>query len=170
MKFLVTEESGRLARWLRLCGYDTLQMPAQPFSELYRRAFNESRIVVTRNERVRAGCLFRVVHLHSQELDGQLRQLMQELGLPLSEAQAFTRCDVCNVAVEPIDKPLVKDRVPPYVFQTQARFHRCPSCHRIYWAATHWQRACLRFSRLRRGQTPSRETRVGYQTPPEEHA
>ena len=149
MKLLVTDESARLARWLRLMGYDTAEMSAQSLSELYRRAYNEQRVVVTRNARVRESGLFRVVHLTDQALELQLRQLIQELGLRADEAQTFQRCDRCNVKVAPVDKADVKDHVPPYVFQTQQTFHRCPSCHRIYWAATHWERACRFFDRLR---------------------
>ena len=150
MKLLVTDESARLARWLRLMGYDTAEMSARPLSALYRRAYNEQRVVGTRNARVRESHLFRVVHLKDQVLDLQLRQLMQELGLRVDEERAFRRCDHCNVEVVPIDKAAVKDRVPPYVFQTQQAFHHCSSCHRVYWAATHWERACRFFDRLRR--------------------
>ena len=149
MKFLVTDECQRLARWLRLCGYDTAIASTQPLSELYRKAYNEGRIVVTRNQNVKASCLFRVVHLESQRLEDQLRQLVREVPLTIDENSAFTRCDACNVSVEPIEKARVKDRVPPYVFQTQESFHICPSCQRIYWAATHWQRARRLFSRVR---------------------
>lgn len=140
MNWLVTEECGRLARWLRLCGDDTALMPAQPLSALYRRAHNESRLIVTRNHRVRPGQWFRVIRLTSHQLAEQLRQLMREAGLTLEDERCLSRCDRCNVSVEPIEKPQVTDRVPPYVFRTQESFVACPSCHRIYWSATHVQR------------------------------
>lgn len=148
-KFLVTDEAIRLARWLRLAGYDTAIANAKPLSEFYRKAYNERRIVVTRNRHVLAGCLFRVIHLDSEHLEEQLRQLIRQLRLPLDEAKAFTRCDVCNVKLEPIEKGQVQPKVPPYVFRTQEAFHRCPSCQRIYWAATHWERARRFFQRVR---------------------
>jgi len=120
-------------------GYDTALQPTNPLSSLYRRAYNERRIVVTRNRRVGASCLFRVVQLTSGELVEQLRQLKQELSL--SETKAFSRCDVCNIVLQPVEKTQVKPRVPPYVYETQTRFTRCPSCQRIYWPATHYARA-----------------------------
>lgn len=147
-KFLVTDESGRLARWLRLAGYDTAQRPAQPFSALYRQAYHDGRIVVTRNGRIGASCLFRVVRLTSHELNAQLQQLMRELGLMIRSGCALTRCDQCNVRVEPVEKSAVAGRVPPYVFQTQPVFHECPRCRRIYWMATHVERIARRFERL----------------------
>ena len=148
-RFLVTDECGRLARWLRLCGYDTVQAPAQPLGALYRTAYHEGRVIATRNRNVRASRLFGVVHLKSAQLEEQLQELMRALSLTIDPDRTFSRCDRCNIAVEPIEKPAVRDRVPPYVFHTQHAFHRCPSCQRIYWAATHWQRACRLFDRLR---------------------
>ena len=131
-------------------GQDTALMPAQPLSALYRRAVNEQRVVVTRNACVRPGLFVRVIWLTSQDLAEQLGQLTRELGLPVEGEQLFSRCDRCNVPVESIEKSQVQDQVPPYVFQTQQAFHRCPSCRRIYWAATHWQRAQRFFERVRK--------------------
>lgn len=148
MKFLATEEVGRLARWLRLMGYDTAAVRAIPLTQLYRKAYNERRIVLTRNHRIGASCLFRVIRLTSPMLEDQLRQLIHELSLAIDDEQLFTRCDRCNVPVEPIEKTNVKDTVPPYVYQKQEEFYTCPSCKRIYWAATHWHRARALFGRL----------------------
>lgn len=148
IRFLVTEECGRLTRWLRLIGYDTALSPAQPLSRLYQQAYNEQRMVLTRNHRVQPGRLIRVIHLSSQTLEAQLRQLMSDVPMQLDPAHLFTRCDRCNVPLESIDKTAVQDRVPPYVYQTQQAFHTCPSCRRIYWAATHWERAQRVFARV----------------------
>lgn len=148
-KFLVTEESQRLARWLRLCGYDTVTASATPLGACYRRAFNERRTVLTRNRRVSAGRHVSVVQLASTELEAQLRQLQREGLLPIDERTLFTRCDRCNERLRPIEKAHVESRVPPYVFQTQERFDTCPACDRIYWAATHWQRVSAVLARVR---------------------
>ena len=136
VRFLVTGESRRLARWLRLYGYDTVLSASQPLSVLYRQAYMEGRVVVTRNHRVQASCLFRVVHLKHQDVVGQIRQLREVVPLALDERRAFTRCNICNRSLTPIGKAAVKDRVPPYVWRTQTTFYSCPSCQRIYWAAT----------------------------------
>lgn len=148
MRLLVTEECGRLARWLRLMGYDAVCVAATPLSTVYQQAYNEQRIVVTRNHRVRPGNTVRVVSLTSVQLEEQLQQLIRAIGLKVDAEQLFTRCDRCNVPVEPVEKVLVKDHVPPYVYQTQQQFYRCPTCQRMYWAATHWQRASTVFDRL----------------------
>lgn len=140
MRLLVTEECGRLARWLRLMGCDAALAGTGVPAELYRRSCNEQRVIVTRNRRVIGGRLVRVVTLESARLEEQLAQLARELGLAFDDTRAFTRCDRCNVELEDAPKAAVEGRVPPYVWQTQEEFCRCPSCGRIYWAATHAQR------------------------------
>ena len=148
MKLLVTEECGRLARWLRLMGHDTKQMATYPVSQVYLTAYNEQRRIITRNRKVRDGRLVRVLQLESTVLEDQLRQVAQGLGLAADETRWFRLCDRCNVEVEVIDKSAVQGRVPPYVYQTQDTFHICPSCQRIYWAATHWQRTRTLLKRI----------------------
>lgn len=149
-KFLVTEECGRLARWLRLMGYDAATTGAQPLNDVYRRAYNESRIVITRNRWVAASRLVRVIHVDSVKRDEQLRQVVRDAGLTLEPARRFTRCDRCNVEVQPLPKVQVQDRVPPYVFATQTQFHTCPICGRIYWPATHEARIRSTLETLKR--------------------
>ena len=148
MRFLVTDESKRLARWLRLAGADVELMPAHPLSALYLRAHNEGRVVLTRNGRIKTGGLVRVVQIRSHRLEEQLRQIIQDAGLVVDEAALFTRCDRCNVELAEIEKSAVSDRVPPYVYQTQQEFYTCPACARIYWAATHYDRAVKFFERV----------------------
>ena len=148
MRFLVTDECKRLSRWMRLAGYDVELTPAVPLSVLYRRAYNEGRLVVTRNRRVKPSGLFRVVIIASHQLEGQLKQLVREAGLRIDATRLFSRCDRCNVELKGIEKPMVKTRVPSYVYQTQEDFYACPSCQRIYWAATHYERAVTFFQRV----------------------
>ncbi len=139
MRFLVTEECGRLARWLRLMGHDAELSATQPLTELYRRAYNEQRVLLTRNRRIGASCLFRVIHLDSASLRDQLRQVVRDVPEAAS-GDRFSRCDRCNVPLETIEKASVKDRVPKFVYQTHSAFRTCPSCCRVYWAATHARR------------------------------
>ena len=129
-------------------GYDTVVIGAQPLSELYRRAYEEERTIVTRNRRVTASSLFRVIHLDRQDLRGQLRHLTEAAELHIDPAAAFSRCDRCNEEVRLVDKADVQDRVPPHVFRTQRTFRACPACRRVYWAATHHTRITAFLQRI----------------------
>ncbi|MFQ5933708.1 MAG: Mut7-C RNAse domain-containing protein, partial [Dehalococcoidia bacterium] len=54
--------------------------------------------------------------------------------------QRFSLCIECNESLVPTAKEEVHKEVPPYVFQTQTLFSRCPSCRKVYWQGTHWER------------------------------
>jgi len=68
--------------------------------------------------------------------------------LNLTAREAFSRCAECNTPLIPASKESVRDTVPPYVFQTQRRFLRCPHCQRVYWRGTHWARMLSRIEDL----------------------
>ena len=125
---------GRLARWLRLLGYDTRYDNDADDVTLLRIAQAEDRVLLTRDWALSRKRGVRAIWIESQELQAQIRQVRSSVGPPQG---SFTRCAVCNDRLEPIAKADVEARVPPYVFQTQDEFHHCPRCRRIYWAATH---------------------------------
>jgi len=132
---------GKLAKWLRMLGCDTVFMADADDDELVRIAVREDRILLTRDRRlcdrrmVRKRCVF-VDWGSTRE---QVRQVIDALGLTVCEDTLFTRCAVCNGEITPIDKADVKDRVPPYVYQTQADYGYCAACDKIYWRGTHVQ-------------------------------
>ena len=129
---------GRLAKWLRLLGYDTRYDHAASDMVLLRIAQAEDRILLTRDRALVRQRGVRSIWIASQDLPDQIRQVQAEIGPPLDGA--LTRCAMCNARLVPVDKREVADRVPPYVYQTQDRFQHCPTCDRIYLAATHVDR------------------------------
>lgn len=139
--FLLDKTVGRLARWLRVLGYDAAWDPSASPRELLQRAGEESRILLTRDTllirrpEVNRGVVRAVLVRHDLLVD-QLRQLREELGLrPLGDP----RCMVCNGTLQTIAREAVQNRVPPYVAATETDFHYCPACDRVTWPATHWQ-------------------------------
>jgi hypothetical protein len=130
---------GKLAKWLRLIGCDTVYVHDASDDELIRIALREDRVLLTRDgvlagrRMVRARSLF----IESEETGKQLRQVIARFGIKIDQDTLFTRCIVCNQPIQELPKPAVKGRVPPYVFKTQDRFGFCPSCDRIYWRGTH---------------------------------
>jgi len=141
LAFIADAMLGRLAKSLRLLGYDTAYSPDIEDSELKLRAMRDGRALLTRDHELKETSLpVRVLLVESDHLEEQLVQVVDEFGLRPGPA-LFTRCLICNVRVEDVQPDAVRDRVPPYVFRTQSRFARCPSCGRVYWAATHVERA-----------------------------
>ena len=141
LRFVVDVNVGRLAKWLRVMGYDTLFHRDGTDNDLIRIALREGRVLITRNwgislrRSARQGQM-RVVHISQDDLLSQLRQLVQELKLDL--AGGFSRCVCCNELLNPVDKECVADRLHLYVFENHQIFMECPQCKRIYWRGTHW--------------------------------
>lgn len=127
---------GRLAKWLRLLGYDTAYLPTADDHELARIARAEERVLLTRDVELTRRRGLRHVLIESERVEEQLLQVFNALNL--GTRQAFSRCAECNVALSPVSKESVRDAVPPYVWQTQEHFLRCPLCARVYWRGTHW--------------------------------
>jgi uncharacterized protein with PIN domain len=138
VKFLADTMLGRLAKWLRLLGYDTAYHPELDDAALARLARAEQRILLTRDVELTRRRGLQCVLIESDKAAEQLAQVFRELRLHAREA--FTRCAECNVRLKPIAKDAVRDQVPPYVWETQTRFLQCPCCHRVYWRGTHWSR------------------------------
>ncbi|MHB1294264.1 MAG: Mut7-C RNAse domain-containing protein [Anaerolineae bacterium] len=127
---------GRLARWLRLLGYDTLYDARWDDPTLVRLARAEDRVLLTRDTELARRRGVRVTFVKSEVLQEQLAQLHRELGVRAREP--FSRCPVCNAPLEQVPKDRAWGMVPPYVFMTQDAFQVCPVCGRFYWRGTHW--------------------------------
>ena len=154
VKFIVDENVGQLAKWLRMIGYDAILLQGTDDGELVKIAHKEGRVLLTRDtqilqRRVITNHEVKAVLIRSDRTKEQLEQVMKELGLQCYTRQ-FTRCMECNTLLEPKSKEEVKGIVPPYIFRTQEQYMLCPGCHRIYWRGTHWQRMKKRIDNLER--------------------
>ena len=149
---MADQNVGRLARCLRMLGFDTLFFDGQDDGEMVRLALDEGRVILTRDthivERkiVTSGRL-KAVLLVSDRPEEQLYQVTKSLGLKDS-FRPFTLCIEDNHPLEERSKEAVRNRVPPYVFKTQQRYTECPHCNRIYWRGTHWQMMSLKLEKL----------------------
>jgi uncharacterized protein with PIN domain len=142
-KFIVDVNVGRLARWLRVMGYDTLFFNDIDDGTLVSIGLRDRRVVLTKDTQitlrraVTSGKL-KALLIKDDDAKTQLRQVVEVFNL--NRRLQFTRCLECNEPLVPRRKDEVRDLVPPYVFQTQSRYVQCPACNRIYWRGTHWQR------------------------------
>jgi uncharacterized protein with PIN domain len=144
--FAVDKMLGRLARWLRILGHDVAYGPHLGGRTLASCARREGRLLLTRDTRlVRDPDLPPHLFVASDHFREQLRQVAA--AVPLG-GRFLGRCLDCNRPIEPVEKDAVRERVPPYVFATQAAFHRCSGCGRLYWAATHRTRMLAELAAL----------------------
>ncbi len=157
-RFLVDRTLGRLARWLRLLGYDTVWDPGSDPADLLRRA-EEERLLLTRDtllvqrRLVRNGTVEALL-VRNDVLTDQLRQLRIETGL---HVRGRARCLVCNGVLEERTVDKARSHVPTYVACTQTHFSYCPACDRYTWRATHCEsaRALLEHAGIFVGGSPA---------------
>ncbi len=117
---------GRLARWLRILGYDVLYSNGFADEEIVELAQGDDRVILTRDVRMleRRGAQNHIF-IQSGDFDTQMEQVIG--ALHLERLELFSRCLECNRTLEVETREAVQGRVPPYVFRTQESFKSCPN-------------------------------------------
>ena len=144
-KFITDASLARLAKWLRLLGYDTAVFQNEAGRQMLRQADAEGRIVLTRRrdmtERQFSGNLFLITDII---VGKQLNAVIEKFSLKIDRQKMFGICMECNQKLHPVAREEVRDLVPPYVFENCDKYNQCPCCNKIYWMGTH-SRNALRF-------------------------
>lgn len=138
MKFIVTQELGRLAKWLRILGFDTIYFNKDDNARLVLISLRENRVILTRNSRMSHFSGIRMVCLKDDFFENQLKQVIDVFRLKIKKGKMFTICVDCNTTLKRIAKKDIKDKVPEYVYKTQKIFMKCPKCNKVFWQGTHW--------------------------------
>lgn len=138
MRFIADAMLGRLARWLRLLGFDTYYVPDIDDAELLRQARKEGRFILTRDSHFRRKDITDCLFIESDDVMEQVEQVLGELRL---SPPPGGRCANCNGLLEEVpDKDAVREAVPEYVFHAHNRFERCTRCGNVYWEGTQYRR------------------------------
>lgn len=140
LRLLADGMLGKLAKWLRLLGYDTAYDNTASDPELAHRARAEGRVLLTRDRELSARRGLRTLLIQSEILEEQVREVQDALGPP--PQPPLSRCAVCNAVLETVSPTEISDRVPPYVLRSQNEFRRCSGCGRVYWPGSHFQGMC----------------------------
>jgi uncharacterized protein with PIN domain len=140
VRLVVDSHLGRLARYLRLLGFDTLYHNDLGDRELARLAAQEGRVLLTRDKallmrrEVTHGCYVRQAPPRRQ-----LAAVVRRLDL-YREIRPFTRCMQCNASLGPVRKEQVVERLPERTRKLFDRFWECQGCGRVYWQGSHYER------------------------------
>lgn len=138
--FAVDRMLGRLAKMLRLMGYDALYANDVTAAQLLAMGRSGERVVLTRGETAqRFPHLDNVLSLKSENSLEQLREVVEQLGLD-TRSGLLTRCTLCNALIERVEKPAVEALVEAKIFRLYEEFFRCTGCGHVYWRGSHVER------------------------------
>ncbi|MEA3372307.1 MAG: Mut7-C RNAse domain-containing protein [Campylobacterota bacterium] len=137
--FIADCHLGKVAKYLRMMGYNTLYFTHIEDDELIDLANAQHRIILTRDrelsERKKAPCLL----IKATKTKEQLQEIIRQFDLYASD-EHFSRCIVCNTPLQPIEKDKVIERIPRKIAHYFSYFEICPTCERIYWHGDHYKR------------------------------
>jgi uncharacterized protein with PIN domain len=139
MTFVADCMLGRLAKWLRILGFDVLYFPKAEDPALVEIARREGRVLLTRDtgliERTakRENRLF----VRSDDWEDQVVQVLDEYGL-WDEVRPNTRCIACNLPLRALSRERARNLVTPYVGERASAFAVCSGCDRVFWQGTHY--------------------------------
>lgn len=143
MEMAVDGMLGKLARWLRMMGFDTKYFNSLSDDEILRIASEEKRIILTRDYQ-----FFRKANAHGVKavfVEGRthverLANLSRLLGINLEIEIEKSRCPKCNANIKPVNKEEIRDKIPASTYRTYNEFWICAGCGQVYWKGSHWNK------------------------------
>jgi uncharacterized protein with PIN domain len=136
VRFLTDTMLGKLAKWLRVMGYDVHYQAYYKKGEI-QAYIREGRLLLSRSCSLTElfSNSFLVLSTHIKD---QIQELVNASLISTDSSRWFTRCILCNVVLNQARKEEARDRVPEYVFsQNIDGIRYCPSCNRYFWPGSH---------------------------------
>ena len=139
MKFIADAMLGRLAKGLRLLGFDVLYYPDIDDRQVIKIAREQERTILTRDTRMlQRKVVSGIVFIKSDRIFEQLLEMKDRLDF--HGPDLIKRCGVCNMELHAItDRDEIKDLVPEYVYHSFYSFMCCRGCGKIYWEGGHYK-------------------------------
>jgi uncharacterized protein with PIN domain len=161
MKFIVDRMLGKLAKKLRMLGYDALYYRGEDVYPLIRLGRQEGRVILTRNTKLiprKPEDL--ILRISEDQPLLQLKEVIQKAEVKIEEGKVFSRCLLCNALLDPMSRTEVEGRVPDFILYHQKEFFRCPQCQRIYWPGSHQEDMQRRMKDLFHRKSEARNSKL----------
>jgi uncharacterized protein with PIN domain len=148
-RFVVDVNLGRLARLLRVLGFDVWWSSEADDATLAEISLTEGRILLTRDRGLlKRRAITHGLFVRSQQPEEQTVEVIRRLDLRKRLAP-LTRCLRCGGELVTVTKDEVIDRLEPLTRRYYDEFSRCADCGQIYWAGTHHPQLVDLVERLR---------------------
>ncbi|RLK48154.1 hypothetical protein DFR31_2031 [Alkalispirillum mobile] len=155
LRFVLDAHLGRLARYLRLCGFDTLYRNDFRDAELASISAHKGRVLLTRDIRLlKRRIITHGYFVRSDRPEAQLTEVLHRFQLQ-DRAAPFRRCARCNALLRDADKAEVAPRLEPLTRRYYDTFKVCSGCGQVYWYGSHARRIERLIERSRQGGDPA---------------
>ena len=142
-RFLLDVHLGRLARSLRLLGFDSDYGNNYDDDELTDRVTRQGRILLTRDRGLlKRSAIERGYYVRQTRPREQVLEILARFDL-VGLIKPFSRCMACNAVLQPASKLEVSQSLPPRIRDSHDEFTRCQGCGRVYWRGSHYERLKL---------------------------
>lgn len=139
-RFILDAHLGKLAKYLRMLGFDTLYRNDYGDEEIIEIAFRENRIILTRDKQLLGSArVIRGYFVRSTEKHAQLKEVVNKFDL-YSQFLSFTRCMTCNTRLVPVSSNEIKNKINADTARIFNQFFYCDSCDKVYWKGSHFER------------------------------
>jgi len=139
-RFVLDGHLGRLARYLRMLGFDTLWSNDADDEALVHISQQQARTLLTRDQGLlKRKAVTRGYWVRSTAPREQLREVLERFDL-YRAATPFTRCMACNGLLRPATVEEVQERLPPRTILYYSEFWQCEGCAKVYWEGPHVRR------------------------------
>lgn len=137
--FICDVHLGRLCKYLRMLGFDTLYSNFYTSEQLIEIAHLEHRVILSRSQQLTKNKrVTRALWIRSAIPTEQLKDLIKKLNLS-KQANPLTRCLTCNNRLEKVEKYEIINRLEARTTKYYTEFFRCPVCDQIYWKGSHYE-------------------------------
>lgn len=138
IKFILDVHLGRLAKYLRICGFDCYYKNLDDL-DIILQSLKENRIILTKdkgllkNKNVTHGYWVR-----GQQPRAQLLEVITRFDL-FKRIKFLTRCLLCNNKLDKVPKDQVTHLIPTKTGTFYEDFYICGHCSKVYWQGSHYE-------------------------------
>ncbi len=139
-KFILDVHLGKLAKYLRMLGFDTMYCNDYSDNEIIKISVDEERIILTRDIGIlKYSEVQRGYWIRNTDPFKQTEEVILKYDLKNS-LKSFSRCMNCNGILKHIEKEKIINRLEPKTKKYFDEFYICQSCTQIYWKGSHWEK------------------------------
>ncbi len=138
--FALDAHLGKLARWLRMLGYDVTYDPQVTDTNLLEEGRKHDRIIITRDKELFQKAIktnLNAILLKNDKITKQLKEIASRLKISLELNPK--RCSICNGILVKVQKRLLTQKVPERSLKAYKEFWECQNCGKIFWPGIHWK-------------------------------